>query len=278
MTNDRSPRDSLSEADQVLLDALVSDDDEVFAEVADDLFALLDDTLALEIVGLLRKPQATERRRRLAYALGPVLEAAHDAQSTSADAQDALSGNQFMAPSPLTREGVIAVSDALEAIYRDATVPGDVRRAVLETAVRAPADWQEGAVRAAWGSEDEAWRLTAIFAMGHLFSWDFRAELWQAWRSASTLERRQALLAAAERGLVDFLPEATRVSMNDAAVPELRQAAVELLGALGDESHLEALASLARAKHSLAAEAGEARRRILSRSDPAEDLAPSDQL
>jgi hypothetical protein len=40
-----------------------------------------------------------------------------------------------------------------------------VRRRVLEASVRAPQDWHQEAIREAYSSGDESWRLTAVFCM-----------------------------------------------------------------------------------------------------------------
>ena len=47
----------------------------------------------------------------------------------------------------------------------DADVPQEVRRRILEAAVRAPQDWHQDAIREAYSSADESWRLTAVFCM-----------------------------------------------------------------------------------------------------------------
>ncbi len=49
----------------------------------------------------------------------------------------------------------------LESIYRDAAEPKELRRRVLEAAVRSPRDWQRGAIGSAWASGDPEWRITA---------------------------------------------------------------------------------------------------------------------
>lgn len=115
---------------------------------------------------------------------------------------------------------------------------------MLESAVRAPQPWHEGAVRAAWASDDEAWRVSAIFCMGMLDEFDFAREVGEAWRSASALLRRQAMIAAADRGMRELLPEAVRVAVNPEAELELRVAALQLLGAIGSSDELAQVSEL----------------------------------
>ena len=47
----------------------------------------------------------------------------------------------------------------------DTRVPHEVRRRILEASVRAPQKWHQNAIREAYSSGDESWRLTAVFCM-----------------------------------------------------------------------------------------------------------------
>jgi hypothetical protein len=60
----------------------------------------------------------------------------------------------------------------LRELYLNADVPEVVRRRVLESSVHAPQDWHPDAVRAAYSSGDEIWRLTAVFCMRYLRGFD----------------------------------------------------------------------------------------------------------
>jgi len=60
------------------------------------------------------------------------------------------------------------IQGTLRRLYRDADVPDEVRRGVLEASVRSPEPWHADAVRAAYHSGDEAWALTAVFCMRFL--------------------------------------------------------------------------------------------------------------
>ena len=52
--------------------------------------------------------------------------------------------------------------------FMDGDIPKDVRREILEASVRAPQDWHQEAVRMAYSSDDESWRLTAVFCMCYI--------------------------------------------------------------------------------------------------------------
>jgi len=96
-------------------------------------------------------------RARAAVALGPTLELCE--YGFWDDPYD---------PPPISRTCFETILKRLERVYRSAEAPKLVRRRVLEAAVRAPRDWQRGAVRAAWNGDDLDWRQTAVFAMGRL--------------------------------------------------------------------------------------------------------------
>ncbi len=61
----------------------------------------------------------------------------------------------------ITRETFNALRRPLRKLYMDADLLREVRR-TLEASIRAPMDWHKEAVRAAFSSDDESWKLTAI--------------------------------------------------------------------------------------------------------------------
>jgi hypothetical protein len=54
----------------------------------------------------------------------------------------------------------------------DAIVPSSLRRQILEASVRAPQDWHQNAVRAAYYSGELEWKLTAVFCMRFIDGFD----------------------------------------------------------------------------------------------------------
>jgi len=69
-----------------------------------------------------------------------------------------------------------------------------VRRRILETSVRAQQAWHQDAVRAAYSSDDEAWRLTAVFCMRFVRGFD--AQILEALDSKNPDIHCEAVLAA----------------------------------------------------------------------------------
>lgn len=95
---------------------------------------------------------------------------------------------------PLTEETFRMLREALETLYQDAGVPDDVRRSILEAAVRSPQDWHHEAIRAAWSSAEPDWKRTAVFSMG--FIKGFEGPILEALASGNPDLRYEAVRAA----------------------------------------------------------------------------------
>jgi len=130
------------------------------AELAGD-FTVINDELADALLSILRSGDESEALRgQAAISLGPMLEQADMDGFEEADGV------------PIAERTFHRIQESLRKLYMDAGVPKDVRRRILEAAVRAPQDWHREAVRAAYGSDDEVWRLTAVFCMRFVRGFD----------------------------------------------------------------------------------------------------------
>ena len=130
------------------------------AELAGD-FTVINAELVDALLSILRsgdKPEAV--RGRAAISLGPVLEHADTVGFEDAD------------DLPITERSFHRIQESLHKLYMDADVPKEVRRRILEASVRAPQDWHPHAIRAAYASDDEVWRLTAVFCMQFVRGFD----------------------------------------------------------------------------------------------------------
>ena len=130
------------------------------AELAGD-FTVINAELVDALLSILRsgdKPEAV--RGRAAISLGPVLENADTMGFEDAD------------DLPITERSFHRIQESLHKLYMDADVPKEVRRRILEASVRAPQDWHPHAIRAAYASDDEVWRLTAVFCMQFVRGFD----------------------------------------------------------------------------------------------------------
>jgi len=126
------------------------------AELAGD-FVVINEELVDALLSIVRSSDKSEDvRSRAAIALGPVLEHA-DTQGFEDPDDLQISERTFH-----------GIQESLRKLYMDASVPEEVRRRVVEASVRAPQDWHQDAIRAAYASDAEAWRLTAVFCMGFI--------------------------------------------------------------------------------------------------------------
>jgi hypothetical protein len=162
---DTPPWDWPEGAGKTLLDILRTDrpsesDLLLATELAGD-FTVINDELVDALLSSLRSSDKSEKvRGRAAISLGPVLE--------HVDTEGFEEGDDL----PIAERTFHRIQESLHSLYRDANVPKEVRRRILEASVRAPQDWHRDAVRAAYSSDEEAWRLTAVFCMRFVRGFD----------------------------------------------------------------------------------------------------------
>jgi len=130
------------------------------AELAGD-FIVINDELVDALLSILSNRDESELLQgKAAISLGPVLEHAHT--------------DGFEKPDdvPINKQTFLKIQEVLYKFYMDDNVPKSVRRRILEAAVRAPQDWHQDAIRVAYSSNDEDWRLTAVFCMCYIRGFD----------------------------------------------------------------------------------------------------------
>jgi hypothetical protein len=139
---------------RILRDKKVDESERLLAaELAGD-FTVINDELAEELLAIVSKGEdPLDLRERAAISLGPALESADMADFDDPD---------FV---PISEQTFSRIQDTLRKLYMDAGTPKEVRRRLLEASVHAPQVWHSNAVRAAYVSRDEDWRLTAVFCM-----------------------------------------------------------------------------------------------------------------
>jgi HEAT repeat protein len=167
----------------ILRDDRSSESDLLLAsELAGD-FTVINTELVDALLSILRSGDKPETvRGRAAISLGPLLE--HADTEGFAHADDL----------PITERTFHRIQESLRKLYVDANVPKEVRRRILEASVRAPQDWHQDAVRAAYGSDDEVWRLTAVFCMRFVRGFD--EQILEALNSTNPDIHYQAVVAA----------------------------------------------------------------------------------
>ncbi|MHC5055118.1 MAG: HEAT repeat domain-containing protein [Planctomycetota bacterium] len=216
------PEDAGSTFLEVLSDRQADGADRLLAaELAGNACAV-NDELAGALLGVLGSPDESEELRgRAAIALGPALEQA-DTYGFE-DPKDVM----------ITEAVFGRVTETLQAFFGDDGLPRDVRRRILEAAVRAPQDWHSEAIRAAYSSGDDSWKLTAVFCMRYVKGFD--DEIVAALSDDADAVRREALLAAGAWGIKAAWPRVSAVLEADHPDTDLLLAAIDAAGGIGTE-------------------------------------------
>ena len=146
---------------EILSDKHSNDSDRILAaELAGDFTVINDKLVDVLLTILQNEDESEELRGRAAISLGPVLEYADT------------SGFEDPNDNPISEGTFYNIQESLRRLYRDDAVPNNVKRRILEASVRATRDWHQDAVRAAYSSDDEDWRLTAVFSMRSVRGFD----------------------------------------------------------------------------------------------------------
>jgi hypothetical protein len=144
----------------------------------------------------------------------------------------------------LLSEGVfLEIQQSLRELFHDADVPEDVRRRILESSVRSPEDWHRDAIRAAYSSGDEAWRLTAVFCMQFVSGFD--DQILESLESDSPDLRYEAVCAAGNWELEAAWPHIAALVTGDGTDKPLLLAAIEAVASIRPEEASSILGDLA---------------------------------
>jgi hypothetical protein len=130
------------------------------AELAGD-FTVISDDIAHALLSITANPNESEKLRGISViSLGTGL--ANADMMGFEDPDDII----------ISEKTFIEVQETLHKLFMDTDIPTDVRRRILEASVRAPQDWHGENVDKAFSSEEEAWRLTAVFCMQFIRGFD----------------------------------------------------------------------------------------------------------
>jgi hypothetical protein len=148
------PEEAGKKFQEILIDHQANEPNRLIAaELAGDL-TVINDQLADALMAAIRCPNEPEQLRAVAaIALGPVLELADT------------DGFEDPDDVPITQPAFRNIQDWFHKLHFDNSVPKEVRRRILEASVRAPEEWHQNAIRAAYSSGDKEWILTAVFSM-----------------------------------------------------------------------------------------------------------------
>ncbi len=198
----------------VLNDASAEESNRLLAaELAGELPASTDE-LAGALLSIVRSgDEPDELRARAVIALGPTLEYAYLSDFEDPDEET------------ITQGMFLKIKESLHKLYLDGTVPEEVRRKILEGSVRAPDEWHRDAVRAAYVSEKDNWRLTAVFCMRYVKG--FEDQVLEALESEDPDMLYEAVIAAGNWHLDDAWPRLTALLDSDETDRDVLFAAIE---------------------------------------------------
>jgi hypothetical protein len=200
------PRDAGKKFQKILIDHQADETDRLIAaELAGDL-TVINDELADVLTAIIRRPDEPEQLRAVAaIALGPVLE---QAETDGFEDPDDV---------PITQRTFRNIQDCLHKLHFDNSIPKEVRRRILEASVRAPEEWHQNAIRAAYSSGDQAWILTAVFSMRWVRGFD--DQILEALKSGDAEIQYEAIQAAGTWGLAAAWSHILAL-VRDAATPK----------------------------------------------------------
>jgi len=215
----------------VLRDEQAAEPDRVLAaEMAGD-FTVVNDELVEALLAILRnREESQEVRARAAISLGPILEYA-DTEGFE-DPDDV----------PISERHFQQIQELLRKLHMDAQIPKEVRRRILEASVRAPHDWHKNAVRAAYSSGDDAWKLTAVFCMRFLRGFD--EQIVEELDNKNPDIQLEAVLAAGNWGVEAAWPHIAALIHSGRTPKPLLLAAIEAVPSVCPQEASEVLSGL----------------------------------
>jgi hypothetical protein len=200
------------------------------AEMAGD-FTIVNDELVDALLSVLSSGKGSERLRgRAAISLGPALEAA--------DTEGFENGSE----PPISEATFRRLQRSLRELYLAAGTPQDVRRQILEACARAPQDWLPDAIRAAYSSSEQKWKLTGVFCMR--FVPGFEEQISEALESQNPNIHYQALVAAGNWGVKAAWPHIAALITSPGTPKDLLLAAIEAVPSICPQQAGEVLDDL----------------------------------
>jgi hypothetical protein len=184
------------------------------AELAGELPASTDE-LAGTLLSIVQSgDEPDELRARAAISLGPTLEDADLSDFEFPYGDEGISKDMFH-----------MIKETLRGLYVDGAIPEEVRRRILEGSVRAPQEWHRDAIRAAYASDKDNWRLTAVFCMR--FVKGFEDQILEALESEDPDILYEAVCAAGNWELNAAWPRLTAFLASEKTDKDVLFAAIE---------------------------------------------------
>ena len=225
------PEGAAKKISAILRDDRADESERLLAAELTGELTVINDDLADSLLSIARSVDHPANLRGAAIlSLGPVLEYAD--MDEFEDPDDV----------PISEETFRGIRESLRDLYMDAGVPLEVRRHILEASVRAPQDWHQNAIRAAYFSGDESWKLTAVFCMR--FVQGFDEQILEALASENQDIQYHAVCAAGNWGIDAAWPNIVALVHSDGADKHLRLAAIDAIAGIRPQEAWEILDDL----------------------------------
>jgi len=221
--------------DKMLLEILRDDqrdksDRLLAAGLAGDYTVINDELAGALLTIVLSNEESEDLRARAAISLGPILETAYIDEFE--DPEDV----------PISEETFHRIQESLRELYMDTDVPKEVRRRILEGSVRAPQDWHQKAIRDAYSSEDDSWRLTAVFGMRYIRG--FNTQILEALENENDDIHYQAVCAAGNWELDAAWSHIANLATTELTDKSLRLVAIEAVASIRPQEAADILIEL----------------------------------
>jgi len=179
-----------------------------------------DDEIVDVLLDVVRNPaEPDEVRAAAAISLGPILE------ETEIEGFD-----DDVSEPPIRKETFEETQETLHRVYAEEATPKEVRRRAFEASVRSPQAWHSDAIRTAYRSGDEEWKLTAIFGMRWVAG--FEKEIMESLGSRNSNMHLQAVQAAGSQEVGAAWPHVSALVRVPGTEKVLLLAAIETAGVL----------------------------------------------
>ena len=199
---------------EILRDGQADASDRILAaEMSGDISQINDEIAEVMLAIAVSSDESEEMRCRTVVSLGAALEYVD------------MEGFDDPDEVPISEKMFDRIQATFRRLYMDAGVPETVRRRILEASVRAPSDWHRNAVRAAYYSNNEPWRLTAVFCMGFIPGFD--KQIIEAFESINPDIVCQAVWAAGNWGVDAAWPHIAAMIGSEKTEKELLLAAID---------------------------------------------------
>ena len=204
---------------EILTDDQADESDRLLAAELAGGFTVINDELAEALLSILCSGGEPERlRSRAVISFGPAIE--HADTYGYEDTDDVV----------ITEQTFHRIQESFRTLYRDADVPKEIRRRILEASVRAQQDWHQAAIRAAYFSGDRDWILTAVFSMRWVRGFD--DQILESLESEDDDVHYQAVRAAGNWEIEAAWPHVSNLVATKTADKSLLLAAIEAVAGI----------------------------------------------